>query len=186
MNELAGLWIPIVVSAFSVLIVNGIVSCVVRFHLPNWKELPEEDATVEFLQKSGISPGVYLFPGRRKRSAGESEESRLQRMESGPWGTISIMSQPPDLGRMMMQASTFFLVINILIAHLAIQALGPADGFITVFRFTGSTAALAYAAGGIPNAIWHGGNFRTALVDVIQGIVLGIVTGAVFATLWPT
>ena len=186
MNELTGLWIPIVISACSLLLISGIVSCFVRPRLSDWKELPEEDGTVEFLQKSGISPGLYLFPGRRKRADALSEESRQQRMDSGPWGTISIGSRPPNLARKLMQSMAFFLVLNILVAHLATQALDPGDGFLAVFQFTGTAAALSCAFGGIPNAIWLGAHFRAAWIDVIQGVAYGIITGAVFAAFWPS
>jgi hypothetical protein len=54
-----------------------------------------------------------------------------------------------------------------------------------VFQVIGTAGILAYAFGGIPNAIWLGLDFRSATIDVVQGILYGLVTGVVFGMLWP-
>ena len=185
MNELAGLWIPIVVSSLAVLGTSCVIRVFIAQRLRNWKTLPEEDATVEHLQKSGAGPGFYVFPGRHSRASNASEESRLQRMESGPWGTVNIRAGQPSIGKALVQSLTFCLVTSILVAYLGTLALSPGDDFSRVFQVIGTAGILAYAFGGIPNAIWFGLDFRSAVLDVVDGIFCGLITGAVFGILWP-
>lgn len=185
MSELAGLWIPIVVSALAVFIASFVAWVVIGHHKPDWRELPEEEATVELLQKSGVGPGLYRFPGANTKSTGENEESRQHRMNTGPWGTVNIWARQPSLGRNLLQSFTFYLVTSVLVAYLGTLALDPGAGFWKVFQLTGTSAILAYAFGGIPNAIWFGSHLRPALMDVIDGLCFGILTGAIFGILWP-
>lgn len=44
---------------------------------------------------------------------------------------------------------------------------------------------MGYAAGNIPNAIWRGTSWGTALKFVFDGVVYGLVTAGTFAWLWP-
>lgn len=185
MNELAGLWIPVVVAAFSVLGANCFVWVFIAQYVQKWRTLPEEDATVEHLQKSGTAPGFYVFPGRHSRISNASEESRLLRIESGPWGTINVRARQPSIGRAIVQSMTYCLTTSIFVAYLGTLALDPGDGFSNVFQVIGTAGILAYAFGGIPNAIWLGLDSRSAVMDVVGGIFYGLITGAVFATLWP-
>ena len=185
MNELAGLWIPIVVSAFAVQGASCVVHVFLAQRLRNWKTLPEEDATVEHLQKSGTAPGFYVFPGRHSRASNASEESRLQRMESGPWGTVNIRAGQPSIGKALVQSLTFCLVTSVFVAYLGTLALSPGDDFSSVFQVIGTAGILAYAFGGIPNAIWFGLDFRSAVLDVVDGIFYGLITGVAFGMLWP-
>lgn len=185
MTELAGLWIPIVVSAVAVFVASFVAWVIVGHHAADWKELPEEEATIEHLQKSGIGPGQYVFPGRSPKSSGDLEETRQQRMNSGPWGTINIWARQPSMGRNLLQSFVFYLVTSFFVAYLATLALEPGAEFSPVFQVTGTAAILAYAFGGIPNAIWFGSHLRSALMDVLDGIVYGLLTGTIFGMLWP-
>ena len=185
MNELAGLWIPIVVSAVAVLLACFSAREVFGLHHCDWKDLPEEEVTVEQLQKSGVGPGMYVFPGRRKKLTTEDEELRQQRRNSGPWGTINIRTRHPSLGRHLLQMMTFSLVTSLFVGYLGTLALNPGAEFLQVFQVTGTAGILAYAFGGIPNAIWFGSNLRGALMDVVDGLCFGVITGAVFGILWP-
>lgn len=184
MSELVGLWIPIVASAIAVVSVRlgvqlaGLRSCEV-------KDLPEEEATVEQLQKSGIGPGMYQFPSGRRKLAPDREELRMQRINSGPWGTINIRAQPPSIGRQILQTLLFCLVTSLVVAYLSTLALSSGARFLQVFQVTGTAGILAYAFGGVQNTIWFGTNLRGALLDAIEGICFGLMTGVVFGLLWP-
>jgi hypothetical protein len=186
MNELARLWIPIIVSAVSVCGAHCFAWLFLAHFVRKWKTLPDEDATVEHLQKAGTGPGFYVFPGTQSRSSIASEQSRLQRLESGPWGTVNVRARQPYIGRALVQSITFFLVTNVFVAYLGTLALSSGDEFLRVFQVIGTAGILAYAFGGIPNAIWLGLDFRSATIDVVQGILYGLITGVVFGMLWPS
>lgn len=185
MNELAGLWIPIVVSAVAVLF-SCFVSRVLLGHFRSeTKDLPEEDATVERLQKTGVGPGMYVFPGPRRKTTTESEELRQLRINSGPWGSVTIRTQQPSLTRHLLQTMTFSLVTSIFVGYLGTLALKPGADFLQVFQVTGTAGILAYAFGAIPDAIWFGSTFRHAFMNVVDGLCAGVVTGTIFGFLWP-
>jgi hypothetical protein len=79
----------------------------------------------------------------------------------------------------------FFLIANAVIAYLAGMVLPPVPettrGF--VFRFVGTAGILTYGTANILNGIWFG---RKMVADIADGVVYGIITGAIFALLWPS
>ena len=84
-------------------------------------------------------------------------------------------------------AATFivYLVVSTLIAYLASVTLPkPADG-AKVFQVVGTAGILAYSFSFIPSAIWFGAYKRTIVAGIIDGIVYGAITGAIFAWRWP-
>jgi hypothetical protein len=184
MAELAGLWLPILVSAIAVFFASFLAWVVIGHHHPDWNELPDEGDVMGYIQKSGIKPGLYLFPMLRSKQQ-MVDPGKQERMESGPWGTMNIMARQASMGRNLMQTFTFYLVTSVFIAYLGTLALDPGADFSKVFQVTGTAGILAYAFGSIPNAIWFGSHLRPALMDVIDGICFGLVTGAVFGFLWP-
>jgi hypothetical protein len=50
---------------------------------------------------------------------------------------------------------------------------------------TGTAAILAHCFAFMPNNIWFGTPKRAILMDVLDGVVYGLITGAVFGALWP-
>jgi len=98
---------------------------------------------------------------------------------------VNVRTRQPCIGRALVQSITFFLVTSVFVAYLGTLALNSGDEFLRVFQVIGTAGILAYAFGGIPNAIWLGLDFRSATIDVGQGILYGLITGAVFGMLWP-
>ena len=84
-------------------------------------------------------------------------------------------------------AATFivYLVVSTLIAYLASVALPKTAEFAKVFQVVGTAGILAYSFSFIPNAIWFGAYRRTIVASIIDGIVYGAITGAIFAWRWP-
>ena len=81
----------------------------------------------------------------------------------------------------------FYIVAGLFVGYITSLAR-PLDAewtFRQVFRVAGATAVLAYCAGSIPNAIFFGKPGRFVLTDFIDGLVYGLLTGAVFGWLWP-
>ena len=51
-----------------------------------------------------------------------------------------------------------------------------------VFRFVGTAGILTYGTANILNGIWFG---RKMVADIVDGIAYGLITGLIFAALWP-
>jgi hypothetical protein len=76
----------------------------------------------------------------------------------------------------------FFTIANAVIAYLAGIAIPPGADFLTVFRFVGTAGILTYGTANILNGIWFG---RKMVADIIDGVAYGLITGIIFAAMWP-
>lgn len=184
MDELSALGIPILVAGISVFIASFFAWVVVGHHRSDWSELPEEEKTVEMIQRSGAKAGQYLFPMTRTKEQ-MNDRVKQDRLQSGPWGTVNVWARPANMPRNLLHSFIFYVTTSFFVAYLGTLALDPGASFSKVFQVTGTAGILAYAFGGIPNAIWFGTHFRAAMMDVIDGICFGLITGLVFAFMWP-
>ena len=184
MSELATLWLPILLSSVAVFFASFLAWVVIGHHTPDWREIPDEGDVVDFIRSQGLRPGQYIFPIARTKEA-MADEAKQQRITSGPWGTLNIWSSQANMGRNLLRTFVFYLVTSFFIAYLATLALEPGATFSKVFQVTGTSGILAYAFGHIPNSIWFGTHRRPLLMDVIDGIAFGLITGLIFAAFWP-
>ncbi len=185
--ELLPLWLPILLSAGAVWIVSMIVGMAMPHHKQDWIALPNppgEDGVMDYLRKNGIKPGNYAFPDSHKPGAMKSEKVQ-KALEAGPVGHLSVWQTPLTMGGKLVATFIVYLVVSTLIAYLTRVALpGPAE-FAKVFQIAATAGILAYCFSFIPNAVWFGAYKRTIIASFIDGIVYGLITGAIFAWRWP-
>jgi hypothetical protein len=184
MELLLPLWLPILLSAAAVWIVSTIFGMPFLHHKNDFIGLPDEDAFMDSLRKSGIKPGNYLFPDFRSPAAMKSEKVS-KALEQGPVGHLSVWQPPLTMGGKLVATFIVYLVVSILIAYLASVALPKTAEFAKVFQIVGTAGILAYSFSFIPSAIWFGAYKRTIVASIIDGIVCGLITGAIFAWRWP-
>ncbi len=184
MELLIPLWLPILLSAAAVWIVSAIAWMALPHHKRDFIELPDEDGLMDFLRKSGLKPGNYVFPDFRGREAMKKEKV-CKALEEGPVGHLSLWPTPLTMGDKMFGTFVVYLVVSVLIAYLTRVALPGAAGFSRVFQVAGTAGILAYCFSSIPNAIWFGSYKRTIVATVVDGIAYGCITGAIFAWRWP-
>jgi hypothetical protein len=182
--DLLSLWLPILLSAAAVWIVSTILSMPFLHHKNDWIALPDEDGFMDDLRRRAIKPGNYLFPDFRTRAAMDSEKVK-KALEQGPVGHLSLWRPPLSMGGKMAAALIVYLVVSTLIAYLASVTLPRPAEFARVFQVVGTAGILAYCFSFIPSAIWFGAYKRTIAASIIDGIVLGAITGAIFAWRWP-
>ena len=77
-----------------------------------------------------------------------------------------------------------YIVVSTLIAYLTRIALPGAAPFAKVFQIAATAGILAYCFSFIPNALWFGSYKRTIVASFIDGIIYGLITGAIFAWRW--
>ena len=184
MSELATLWLPILLSSIAVFFASFLAWVVIGHHAPDWSEIPDEGNVIDFIRAQGLRPGQYIFPMARTKEA-MADEAKKQRILSGPWGTLNIWGRQVNMGRNLLQSFVFYLVTSFFIAYLATLALAPGATFSKVFQVTGTAGILAYAFGHVPNSIWFGTHRRPMLMDIIDGVCFGLITGLIFAAFWP-
>ena len=112
-------------------------------------------------------------------------EAFAERYKRGPWATINVMGSPPNMGRNLGMTFAVMLVISAGIGYLAASVLAPGTAAMKVFQVTCTAGVLAYTFGGVMNGIWFGKQAGWVIRDIIDAAVYAILTGAIFAWLWP-
>ena len=186
MVSLATLWMPIVLSAVLVFFGGFVLWMLLPFHRSDFRGLPNEAATAEVLRAQRLEPWQYMIPFSGGDPKAMKDPEFLKKMEMGPIAHITVMpSGRPQMGRSMAQYFAFGLVVSFFVAYVASRTVPAGAPYLEVFRLTGTVATLAYGAGVVPGAIWFGKRWSAVWKEVIDGIVLGLLTAGAFGWLWP-
>jgi len=175
------LWIPILVSGIALFFASWMAWMLLPHHKSEWKGLPNEQAVMDAMKSAGVGAGQYMFPFCAKNADWKSESFKA-RMKAGPNGHLVVWPGPCNMSKNMFCTWLFFTVACFVIAYLTTLALKPGDDFMTVFRFVGTAGILTYGTANILNGIWFG---RRMIGDIADGIAYGLITGWIFAWLWP-
>jgi hypothetical protein len=133
------------------------------------------------LRKFNIPPGQYNFPHACNHEEMNTAEFK-SRKEAGPSGFLTVWQTWPNMGVNMLCTVLFFTIANGVIGYLAGMVIAPGADHYFVFRFVGTAGILTYGTANILNGIWFG---RKMVADIIDGVVYGLITGLIFAALWP-
>ena len=181
LTPLMSLWLPIVLSGVALFFASWAAWMLLPHHKCEWKGLPDEDKTLSALRSANIPPGQYMFPHAGSPEACKSDAFKAK-IKAGPVGAITIWKSPPNMGLNMLCTLLFFVIANFVIAYLAAMVLPPGEDHWKIFRFVGTAGILTYGTANILNGIWFG---RKMVADIVDGIAYGLITGAIFAVLWP-
>jgi len=100
MELLIPLWLPILLSAAAVWVISAIVWMALPHHKQDFIGLPDEDGFMDYIRRSGIKPGNYVFPDFRGREAMKSEKVQ-KALNEGPVGHLSVWKTPLTMGDKM-------------------------------------------------------------------------------------
>ena len=183
MNLLAQLWLPILLSAVAVWFASALGWMLIGHHNKDHKGLPDEKAVREAIRAWKVPPGTYMFPYCTSHKDASAPEHR-EKFKEGPNGMLRIWA-PVNMGVNMALTFLVSLVVSTVVGYLGSAALHPGDSFAHVFQVLGTAGVLAYTTASLPNDIWFQRPGRAIVMSIIDGLVFGLVTGAVFAWLWP-
>ena len=193
MDFLTHLWLPILASAAAVWVASALAWMLVGHHKRDWREVPNEDEFIATVKRMGIPPGSYGFPEFRRLEGltGEEKRAKWDEMQQRPIGLLRVWG-PISMGRSMTLTFVVFLAASALIGYLGWNALphgaaaGEArPGFAKTMQVIGTAGVLAYCVAGLPNDIWFQRSRREIATGLVDGVAFGLITGAVFAWLWP-
>ncbi len=182
MALLAALLLPIVLSAVAVWIASAVGWMFVGHHANDTQTLPNEPATLDTLRSCNIPPGQYSFPFMR-HNEGNTPEGR-EKWIKGPAGMLTVFSMP-NMGKNMGLSFLIYLVVSFLIAYVAGEVLPRGSSFGKVMQVVGTMGILSYCFAFLPCGVWFQMPKRAMLTNFIDGVVFGLITGAVFAAMWP-
>jgi hypothetical protein len=187
MVALTDLWLPILLSGAAVWIASALAWMVLPHHKGDYRQLPNEDALMASVRQLNIAPGLYFFPHMKECNKSKMDPIAKEKFERGPHGLIQIW--PPEafgnMGRNMLLSFIFYLIVGVFVAYLATLGVQPGSEFMHVFRFAGAAGIMAYTLAQIPHQIWFGTPLRNVIACLADGIAYGLITGAIFAWLWP-
>jgi hypothetical protein len=184
LTSLSSLWLPIILSGVVLFFASFVAWMLLPHHKSEWKGLPDEDGVMGSLRKFDIPPGQYVYPHASCPEEMKSEDYN-RRLQAGPIGSLTVYKDRPNMGVNMLCTVLFFTIANAVIAYLAGMVIKPKPDtdFMFVFRFVGTAGILTYGTANILNGIWFN---RKMVADIIDGVVYGLITGLIFAALWPS
>lgn len=185
MVPLTHLWLPTLISAGGVFIASSVLHMVLKFwHVPDCGRFANEDEVGNAIRHGNPAPGMYIMPYCRAQDMRKAET--VEKFKRGPVGILFLRpNQPINMARSLVHWLVFCLVVSLFAAYVAGATLPPGTAWLQVFRIGCTVAFMTYGFASIPAGIWWGQPWKTVAKDVVDGVIYGLVTGMVFAWLWP-
>jgi len=185
MVSFAELLLPVFVSAVVVFIASSVAHMVLKFwHAPDYRGFSNEAEVGDAIRKGNAAPGMYMIPFCNADAM--KNPDAVEKFKTGPVGLMYLRPNGPmNMGKFMGLWFGFCLLVGLFCALLACPMLGDDAAFANVFHLTAVAAFMGYGFGPIPNGIWRGQPWASVIKDVIDGLVYALITGAIFAWLWP-
>lgn len=185
MEFLQHLWLPIIISAGVIWVASAVIWMAMPHHKNDFDTLSNEAEFINTIKGLNLKPGNYGFPNFCDKSKMNDPEMK-KKFEEGPLGIINVWPPQKGMGMNMLLSFLVYLVVSLLIGYLGWEALGPNKSFGKVFQILGTAGVLSYSFAFIPNGIWFNQKRQALMMNILDGIILGLLTGLVFASLWPT
>lgn len=184
MDLLTSLWIPIIVAPVALWFYGALAWMALPHHRADFKKLPDDTKVMDFVRGLGVAPGTYGYPNFGSHSDAKNPEFKAK-CDAGPMGTLSVWTKP-NMGLNMVLNFLVNVVACFLIAYLVSAAGMPRGaGFGKVMQVVGTAGVLTFTFASLPGMIWFQANKPAIVSNVVDGVVMGLITGAVFALLWP-
>lgn len=193
MEFLAELWLPILLAAAAAWFWAFLSHAALNLHGKDFQRLADEDGFCNYITQHQIKPGMYIFPNMQGKNC--KDPAMKERWMKGPLGTFNLWNPAGiSMGRNMFLTYLVYAVVSLLMAYVGDLALhrGPggahvatAPDFWHVFQVMGSMGILAYTFAFLPGMIWFMSPCRSMVLHIIDGLVQGVVTGLIFAAMWP-
>ena len=185
MTGLDSLWLPIVVSAVVVFVVSSLIHMLTPWHKSDYRRLPKEAEVMDALRPFALPPGDYMVPCASSREDFASPEF-ADRLKSGPVFMATVLpSGPMSMAGSLMGWFVYCLVVGLFGAYLAGRALGPGAHDLAVVRFVGAATFAGYSLALWQQSIWFKRAWGTTIRSTLDGLLYALLTGGVFAWLWP-
>ncbi len=184
--NLLQLWLPIVLGTGLAWIASGLIHMLIKYHNSDYQQLSNEAEVMSAVQNGSPKLGVHTFPYCSDMAEMGKPEVQ-QKFSQGPVGMLTVFPNGmPNMGKLMAQQISFFLLGCILIAYTASLVLEPGTEYMVVFRFVAVVGFLTFGWAVIPFSIWYGHQWSTTAKYLLDGLIYGLVVAGSFAWLWPS
>lgn len=184
--SLTDLWLPILLSTVAVFFVSFLMWMVLPHHKSDWRAAGNEDALMAAVREhQGSGVRQISFP-HCSDPAQMKDPAWNEKYTAGPKGFLILMPEGPvNIGASMARSTIYNLVCTVLIAYVATLALAPGAGSTEVLRLVTTVAFLTFGGALGWGAIWFGRTWSSTFKEWLDALVYGLVTGGIFAALWP-
>ena len=186
MNALLALWLPILLSAGVVFIISSLIHMVIKWHAPDYRGFPNEDAVRAAIRAGSPAPGRYVLPWCSDMKAMGSE-AMLARYREGPVGHVTLApAGAPSIGRSLGQWFVLSLLVAATAALVASQAYGldPARSGAAALLI-GIVSFVAHGFGTLSESIWMARPWSSSIKYILDAALYAAGSAAVFYWLWP-
>ncbi len=189
MHALHDLWLPILLSGVAVWVASALAWMAIGHHRKDRDPIPggKEREFMDTIKRLNIPPGNYGFPDfcqHHDLPPKERKEAMKALYNTRPMGMLRVWGEV-NMGVNMFLTFLFYLITSMVIAFLAAGALPHGASFATVFHLCSLAGILAYCFATFPGDLWYQLKHRAMLMCWIDGIIFGLITGLIFAWLWP-
>ena len=172
-------------SAFVIVFVaSSIIHMVLKYHVSDYRQLPEEDKLLAALRPAGLAPGLYHFPYCSHKDM--NSPAMQEKFKQGPVGFLTLYPNGPvAMPKFLGMWFAYCLLIGVFVAYLTGRTVMPSAPYLAVFRVAGTAAFLAFGLGPLVNGIWKGQPWSMVFKEAFDGLVYSLLTAATFGWLWP-
>ena len=185
MTELSALWLAILLGAVFVFIASSIIHMGPFWHQNDFPQLPDESRARAAIGALQVPPGDYMLP-RCKTHAEMRSPEFMQKMSEGPVWIITVRPNGmAGMGKPLILWFVYILLVALFAGYIAATALPAGAHYLTVFRFVGTSAFMAFALGLMHDSIWYARQWSTTLKLMFDGLIYSALTAGMFGWLWP-
>ena len=185
MTAIGALWLPILLSSVIVFAVSSLIHMFTPWHKGDYGQVPNEDRVMDALRPFNVPPGDYMIP-RPSSMKDMSSPAFTDKMKKGPVMIVTVMPNAmAGMAKPLLLWFVYSIVVGALSAYVAGRALDHGAAYLSVFRFAGATAFIAYSAALWQHAIWYHRSLGTTFRSTVDGLVYGLLTAGTFGWLWP-
>jgi hypothetical protein len=185
MTGLSSLWLPILLSAVIVFVASSLIHMVLPWHKNDYPKMASEDKVLDALRPLAIPPGDYMMPRPATREDMRSP-AFLEKMKQGPVVVMTVLPNGPmGMGKNLAQWFVYAIVVSLFAGYVAGRALLPGAAYLSVFRFVGVSAFLAYSVALWQLSIWYGRSWNITFKSTVDGLIYALLTAGTFGWLWP-
>jgi hypothetical protein len=186
MTPLSELLLPIVLSAVAVFLASFVFHMALPWHRDDYRHVPREPEAMDALRAFDIPPGDYMMPKPSSIKEMGTPEFKAK-MERGPRVIMTVLpAGVTAMGKLLALWFAYVLIISLFAGYVASRAItGPTNDSGEVMRFASTAAFLGYAGALWQFWIWYSRSLGATIRSTIDGLVYALITGVIFAWLWP-
>lgn len=186
MNALHALWLPTLLSSVFVFLASSILHMVLPWwHHPDYLKMPNEEKVRDALRPFATPPGDYMVPHCANTAEMRSPQF-LDKLKQGPVMVVTVLPNGiTNMGRALGLWFLYLVVVSALSGYAAYHAFPAGTRYTSIFRLTGVTSFLGYAAALWQMSIWYRRSIGASIRLTVDGLIYAALTAGTFGCFWP-